>query len=97
MGPSTVPGMDGSIRISIRGRNPPATSPFAREGPSIELGFVAVTTRGATVLSIKQGGAMIEYEDEDPQIRLDFKTALEKARVPFRMPSLPVFGSVAAG
>lgn len=40
---------------------------------------------------------MIEYEDEDPQIRLDFKTALEKARVPFQMPSLPVFGSVAAG
>lgn len=40
---------------------------------------------------------MIEYEDEDPHIRLDFKTALEKARVPFRMPSLPVFGSVAAG
>jgi len=39
-----------------------------------------------TVVSIKKGGAMIEYEDEDPQIRNDFETALLKSGVAYQMP-----------
>jgi hypothetical protein len=38
------------------------------------------------VISIKEGGTLIEYEDEDPQIRRDFETALREAGVPCRMP-----------
>jgi len=29
---------------------------------------------------------MIEYEDEDPQIRLDFETAIDRIGVPMEMP-----------
>jgi hypothetical protein len=29
---------------------------------------------------------MIEYEDEDPQIRLDFEAAISKVAVPMEMP-----------
>lgn len=38
------------------------------------------------VESIKEGGTMIEYEDEDSQIRRDFEAALREAGVPCRMP-----------
>ena len=30
--------------------------------------------------SVRDGGTMIEYEDEDPQIRLDFEAAIDKSR-----------------
>jgi hypothetical protein len=38
------------------------------------------------VESIKEGGTMIKYEDEDPQIRRDFEAALREAGVPCHMP-----------
>ncbi len=36
--------------------------------------------------SVRDGGTMIEYEDEDPRIRLDFEAAIEKVNVPMEMP-----------
>ena len=36
--------------------------------------------------SVREGGTMIEYEDEDPQIRLDFEASIEKVGVPMEMP-----------
>jgi quercetin dioxygenase-like cupin family protein len=36
--------------------------------------------------SVRDGGTMIEYEDEDPQIRADFAAAMARARVPMEMP-----------
>jgi hypothetical protein len=36
--------------------------------------------------SIREGGTLIEYEDEDPQIRKDFDAAIHKAGVPMEMP-----------
>ena len=36
--------------------------------------------------SVRDGGTMIEYEDEDPQIRLDFETAIDKIGVSMEMP-----------
>jgi hypothetical protein len=37
-------------------------------------------------ISVKKGGTMIEYEDEDPRIRRDFEDAIEKINVPMEMP-----------
>ena len=36
--------------------------------------------------SIREGGTLIEYEDEDPQIRRDFEAAIEKVAIPTEMP-----------
>jgi hypothetical protein len=36
--------------------------------------------------SVREGGTMIEYEDEDPQIRQDFEAAIERVNVPMEMP-----------
>jgi oxalate decarboxylase/phosphoglucose isomerase-like protein (cupin superfamily) len=36
--------------------------------------------------SVRDGGTMIEYEDEDPQIRSDFEASIEKIGVPMEMP-----------
>jgi hypothetical protein len=39
--------------------------------------------------SIREGGTLMEYEDEDPQIRKDFERAIERAAVPAL--EMPVF------
>ena len=36
--------------------------------------------------SVREGGTMIEYEDEDPQIRVDFEAAIGNAGVAMEMP-----------
>jgi len=36
--------------------------------------------------SVREGGTMIEYEDEDPQIRTDFERAINRVGVPMEMP-----------
>ncbi|MBI2531980.1 MAG: hypothetical protein HYW03_07145 [Deltaproteobacteria bacterium] len=36
--------------------------------------------------SIRDGGTLIEYEDEDPQIRKDFESALKRTSVSLEMP-----------
>jgi quercetin dioxygenase-like cupin family protein len=36
--------------------------------------------------SIHEGGTLIEYEDEDPQIRRDFESTITKAAIPMEMP-----------
>jgi quercetin dioxygenase-like cupin family protein len=36
--------------------------------------------------SIRDGGTLIEYEDEDPQMRIDFESAIRKVGVPMEMP-----------
>src|SRR5581483_547517 len=38
------------------------------------------------VVSIREGGALIDYEDEDPRIRADFEAALKAAGVRSEMP-----------
>jgi len=37
--------------------------------------------------SIREGGTLIEYEDEDPQIRKDFEATMKKAAIPIEMPT----------
>jgi len=46
-----------------------------------------------SIVPIQKGGTLINYEDEDPQIRRDFETALREACVPSQMP--PIVRSVA--
>jgi oxalate decarboxylase/phosphoglucose isomerase-like protein (cupin superfamily) len=36
--------------------------------------------------SLRDGGTMIDYEDEDPQIRFDFQASIEESGVPMEMP-----------
>ena len=45
--------------------------------------------------SIREGGTLIEYEDEDPQIRRDFESAIGKSGIPMEMPQFKHAGSVA--
>jgi hypothetical protein len=35
---------------------------------------------------LRDGGTMIDYEDEDPQIRFDFQASIEESGVPMEMP-----------
>ena len=57
---------------------------FRTGGAKYKLGFRS--SGRETVVSIKKGGAMIEYEDEDPQIRSDFEAALKSSGVACQMP-----------
>lgn len=41
-----------------------------------------------TTTSIKEGGTLIEYEDEDPEIRRMFESRLKEAGVPCQMPEV---------
>ncbi len=43
------------------------------------------------MIDVKQGGALIEYEDEDPEIRRQYEQELTRAGVPYQMPD--VFGA----
>jgi oxalate decarboxylase/phosphoglucose isomerase-like protein (cupin superfamily) len=51
-------------------------------------GFFSAAKRydDGVVVPIKQGGTMIDYEDEDPEIRRRFETILRKEGVAFTMP-----------
>lgn len=44
-------------------------------------------SEGSTYKSIKEGGAQIDYEDEDPKIHQEFESALSKVGAPCRMGS----------
>ena len=43
-----------------------------------------------TTTSVKKGGTMIEYVDEDPEIRRRFETELKRAGMRSEMPQVPV-------
>ncbi len=61
---------------------------FRTGGAKYRIGLRGSDNTSATVTSIKEGGAMIEYEDEDPQVRRDFEAALREAGVGCEMPIL---------
>ena len=37
-------------------------------------------------VSYREGGTLIEYEDEDPQVRADFAAEMERKGIEFAMP-----------
>jgi hypothetical protein len=50
------------------------------------LGIVRALTRGGVELSTREGGTLIEYEDEDPQLLGDYEAVLKKEGVTLQMP-----------
>jgi oxalate decarboxylase/phosphoglucose isomerase-like protein (cupin superfamily) len=50
------------------------------------LGIAKALNREGVRTSTREGGTLIEYEDEDPQIRIDYEAALKKSGVSMQMP-----------
>lgn len=53
-----------------------------------EVKFNDAYAGAGPLVSLREGGTMIEYEDEDPQIAEMFRRELEAAGVPYQMPEL---------
>jgi hypothetical protein len=51
----------------------------------IGLHQVAKKKTDGVYISVKQGGTMIEYEDEDAEIRRRYESALERSGAPLKM------------
>lgn len=56
------------------------------------LGIGKALNKAGVVTSIREGGTLIEYEDEDPWIRADFISALKKTGVKYAMPPVTYRG-----
>jgi oxalate decarboxylase/phosphoglucose isomerase-like protein (cupin superfamily) len=52
------------------------------------LSLAAKRHDDGTLTSIKKGGTLIEYEDEDPAVRRNFEKALRETGVPCEMPAI---------
>jgi quercetin dioxygenase-like cupin family protein len=52
------------------------------------FGIVKALNREGVLTSVRDGGTLIEYEDEDPQIRGDYETVLHKEGVAMEMPAV---------
>jgi len=52
----------------------------------IDMGTSARMKKGMNMTSVKEGGTLIEYEDEDPEIRLNYEDTLKKMGVTCQMP-----------
>ena len=50
------------------------------------MGTSARMKKGMNMTSVKEGGTLIEYEDEDPEIRLNYEDTLKKMGVTCQMP-----------
>lgn len=50
------------------------------------LGIVKAINKEGVRTSIREGGTLIEYEDEDPQIRRDYEARLRGVGIPLQMP-----------
>ena len=74
------------------GSEPARHIAFRTGGSKYKLGLRPVERASqeemGVTIDIKKGGTMVEYEDEDPQIRSDFETALRQAGVTCRMPEV---------
>ena len=56
------------------------------------LGCWRAILKEGVYTSVRKGGTLIEYEDEDPQIRIDFEAAIRKVGVPMEMPQFNYAG-----
>ncbi len=52
----------------------------------IDMGTSARMKKGMNMTSVGEGGTLIEYEEEDPQIRLNYEDTLKKVGIPCQMP-----------
>jgi len=55
-----------------------------------KMGFYVAAQKqdGGVFISVKEGGTLIEYEDEDPEIRRTYQAELKKRGIPFDMPPI---------
>jgi len=58
-----------------------------------ELGYADMSTsarmkRGMNMTAIRDGGTLIEYDEEDPEIRRNYEDTLKKAGVQCQMPAV---------
>lgn len=60
---------------------------YSGESGKYLLGCWRAINKEGVRTSSREGGTVIEYEDEDPQIRKDFEAAIEKVAVPMEMPA----------
>jgi quercetin dioxygenase-like cupin family protein len=72
------------------GREPARQLAFRYSGQSGKylLGCWRAINKEGVRTSIREGGTLIEYEDEDPQIRKDFASAIGKLGIEMQMPAL---------
>lgn len=61
---------------------------YSGESGNYILGCWRAINKEGVRTSIREGGTLIEYEDEDPQIRRDFKMAIKRDGVPLEMPTI---------
>jgi hypothetical protein len=59
---------------------------YSGESGKFLLGCWRAINKEGVRRSIRDGGTLIEYEDEDPQIRVDFEAAITKVAVLMEMP-----------
>ena len=52
------------------------------------LGIAKFLNKEGVRTSTREGGTLIDYEDEDPQIRRDYEAILKKEGVSIQMPSI---------
>jgi oxalate decarboxylase/phosphoglucose isomerase-like protein (cupin superfamily) len=65
---------------------------FSGESGKYLLGVWRAINKEGVRISIREGGTLIEYEDEDPQIRKDFLAAVQRAGVGMEMPQCDYVG-----
>lgn len=61
---------------------------FSSQSGKYPLGIAQALNREGVVTSVREGGTLIEYEDEDPQIRRDYEAELKKDGIPMQMPNV---------
>ncbi len=61
---------------------------FTTHSGKYRLGIGKALNRAGVRVSTRDGGTLIEYEDEDPQIRKDYKDTVKARGVPFQMPEV---------
>lgn len=60
---------------------------YGGEHGHADMSTSARLKRGDVMTSISQGGTLIEYEEEDPEVRRNYEEALKKVGVPCQMPT----------
>ena len=72
------------------GKEPARQLAFRYSGQSGKylLGIAKALNREGVRTNTREGGTLLEYEDEDPQLRIDYEAALRKIGVAIEMPPL---------
>lgn len=66
---------------------------YSGESGKYVLGIAKSLVKEGVRTGTRDGGTLIEYEDEDPRIRRDYEAALKKNGIPMEMPSVAYYQS----